>query len=110
MARPGCGGSAFLRLLSLTSVYSSERRARVFSASPLFHVSLSSIMPPRRSTRLATPAKGKATASGSKSWADSAGTGDRAGFLGVGGLAGAVLQNAGALGLLATTPAFAIYL
>jgi hypothetical protein len=65
-------------------------------------------MAPRRSTRLATPAKGKARSS--KSWADSAGTGDRTGFLGVGGLAGTVLQYAGAGGLLATTPAFAIYL
>jgi hypothetical protein len=65
--------------------------------------------PPRRSTRLATPAKTKAGSS-SKSWADSAGTGDRTGFLGVSGLAGTVLQYAGAGGLLATTPAFAIYL
>ena len=72
-------------------------------------------MPPRRSTRLATPtAKAKAPVTGSgrpaKSWADTAGTGDRSGFLGVGGLAGVVLQYAGAGGLLATTPAFAIYL
>lgn len=64
---------------------------------------------PRRSTRIATPAK-KTGAASSKSWADSAGTGDRSGFLGVGGVAGLVLQYAGAGGLLATTPAFAIYL
>ena len=74
---------------------------------------------PRRSSRLAsTPArasggsaaKGKTRATASKSWADTAGTGERAGFLGVGGLAGLILQYAGAAALLIGSPAFAIYL
>jgi hypothetical protein len=66
---------------------------------------------PRRSTRLATPqAKAGKSPSSSKSWADTAGTGERSGFLGVGGLAGLVLQYAGAAALLVGSPAFAIYL
>lgn len=88
-------------------------------AGVLVSLSFSAQMPPRRSTRLAaTPAPKAGAANKSpprapkskQSWADSAGTGDRTGFLGVGGLAGTVLQYAGAGGLLATTPAFAIYL
>lgn len=74
--------------------------------------------PPRRSSRLAaaassSPAKSKASSSApssSKSWADSAGVGDRDGAWGIGGAAGWVLQYAGAFLLLTCCPAFVIYL
>ena len=68
--------------------------------------------PKRKAAASSTPksAPKKAATSSSKSWADTAGVGDRDGAWGIGGAAGFVLQYAGAFILLTCCPAFVIYL
>ena len=69
------------------------------------------VSPKRKPSSASTPKAAPEKASkSSKSWADSAGVGDRDGAWGIGGLAGFVLQNAGAFLLLTCAPAFVIYL
>ena len=45
-----------------------------------------------------------------KSWAETNGTGDRNGFLAIGGVAGWVIANVGTLAIMALCPVIAIYL
>ena len=67
--------------------------------------------PKRKPSAASTPNSAPENAStSSKSWADSAGVGDRDGAWGIGGAAGFVLQYAGAFLLLTCAPAFVFYL
>lgn len=54
--------------------------------------------------------KPSTTTPASKSWADTAGAGDRQGAWGVGGAAGVALSYGGTIALMVACPAFAIYL
>ena len=89
--------------MAATPARRSSRLATAASSTPA--------SPKRKPTSASTPKSApKKASSSSKSWADSAGVGDRRGAWGIDGGAGFVLQYAGAFLLLTCCPAVVIYL